>query len=89
MVAMEAVAHGVPVVASAAGGLGEMIKQGRHGLLFPNNDEEGLTSALIAIAAGQTFPDHVIGEGLVEQFLTEFNVGQFVTKIRAMSDAMM
>src|SRR5690606_20495241 len=38
LIALEAIVRGVPVIASAAGGLGEIVEHGRSGLLFPNGD---------------------------------------------------
>lgn len=58
LVAAEAIAHGVPVVASAAGGLAEVVDEGRTGLLFGNGDVESLAAHLDAIAAGRAFPGH-------------------------------
>jgi glycosyltransferase involved in cell wall biosynthesis len=46
MVAAEAIAHRVPVVASATGGLAEIVEEGRTGLLFPNGDVAALTGRL-------------------------------------------
>jgi glycosyltransferase involved in cell wall biosynthesis len=42
----EALALGVPVVASRIGGLTELISHERNGLLFDPRDERGLTEAL-------------------------------------------
>lgn len=46
LVVLEAWAAGVPVVASAVGGLPEMIDSGRTGLLFPSGDEPALAAAV-------------------------------------------
>jgi glycosyltransferase involved in cell wall biosynthesis len=46
---LEAWAAGVPVVASAVGGLPELIDHGRNGLLFRSGDEAALTAALGAV----------------------------------------
>jgi N-acetyl-alpha-D-glucosaminyl L-malate synthase BshA len=40
LAALEAMACGVPVLASAVGGLTELVEHGRHGFLFPLDDHE-------------------------------------------------
>src|SRR3954451_5698686 len=42
LVAAEAIVRGVPVIASATGGLREIVVDGRSGLLFPNGDVDAL-----------------------------------------------
>lgn len=53
LVALEALAAGVPVIASAIGGLPEIVEQGRSGLLVPARDGEALREALEDTAAGR------------------------------------
>jgi glycosyltransferase involved in cell wall biosynthesis len=48
-VAVEALACGRPVVASAMGGLTEIVEDGRTGLLVPPDDERALASALTRV----------------------------------------
>jgi glycosyltransferase involved in cell wall biosynthesis len=53
--AAEAAALGVPIVASAVGGLPEVVEAGRNGWLVPPNDVDALSDALtVAAAAGAT-----------------------------------
>jgi hypothetical protein len=40
LAALEAMACGVPVLASAVGGLTELVEHGRHGFLYPLDDHE-------------------------------------------------
>ncbi|WP_086782692.1 glycosyltransferase family 4 protein, partial [Crossiella equi] len=49
IVALEAAAAGAPLVASTAGGLGEVVRHGRTGLSFAAGDLDGLTSAVRAV----------------------------------------
>jgi glycosyltransferase involved in cell wall biosynthesis len=49
LVALEALACGVPVVASAVGGLSEIVLDGECGLLVPPNDPQQLAEALLAL----------------------------------------
>jgi glycosyltransferase involved in cell wall biosynthesis len=48
-VLLEAMDAGVPIVATAVGGVGEMIRDGEHGLLVPAGDVEGLARGVVAL----------------------------------------
>jgi glycogen(starch) synthase len=49
IVALEAAAAGAPLVASTAGGLGEVVVDGRTGVSFPPGDVAGLVAAVDAV----------------------------------------
>lgn len=49
IVAVEAMMQGLPVVASAAGGLNEIVEDGETGLLVPPGDAEALGHGLLAL----------------------------------------
>ncbi len=49
VVLMEAMAAGLPVVATAVGGVGELVEHGKSGLLVPPGDAEALSKALGAL----------------------------------------
>jgi glycosyltransferase involved in cell wall biosynthesis len=51
-VALEALALARPVVAAAAGGVGELVRAGREGWLVPVEDPEALAAALTETLAG-------------------------------------
>ena len=46
LAALEAMQHGVPVIASAAGGLLEVVQDGKNGILVPPGNVPALTAAL-------------------------------------------
>jgi glycosyltransferase involved in cell wall biosynthesis len=51
MACAEAMAHGKPVVASAVGGLRDLVADGETGLLVPPHDVEALRAALERLLA--------------------------------------
>jgi sugar transferase (PEP-CTERM/EpsH1 system associated) len=52
---LEAMAEGVPVVATDVGGLPELIRHGESGLLAPPGNAEKLAEALMRLASGPSF----------------------------------
>jgi glycosyltransferase involved in cell wall biosynthesis len=55
IVGVEALAAGVPVVASAVGGIPSWLTDGRAGLLFPRNDDAALAAAVRRILDDPAF----------------------------------
>jgi glycosyltransferase involved in cell wall biosynthesis len=47
LTAIEAITRGVPVIASASGGLAEIVEDGASGSLVPNGDEQALAECLV------------------------------------------
>jgi len=82
LVALEAIVRSVPVVASAGGGLGEIVEPGTSGLLFPNGDEDALYERLRAIARGTCFPDHVLLEAVARRTADRFSMDRHLERLR-------
>jgi glycosyltransferase involved in cell wall biosynthesis len=66
---LEAMALGRPVVASAVGGIPEMIEHGRTGLLVPSRDPDALADAIVRLLADHSYADTLgkAGRDLVEE----------------------
>ena len=47
---MEAMAAGLPIVATRVGGVPELIENGRYGLLVHSGDQQGLPQAMMTLA---------------------------------------
>lgn len=79
--ALEAMAVGRPVVASAVGGLREVVTDGRTGLLVPPDDAEALAGALERVLQDEELRRHLGASGperIREGFLAEQMVGSYV-----------
>ncbi|RCK79354.1 MAG: Glycosyltransferase [Candidatus Ozemobacter sibiricus] len=75
----EAMERGVPVVATAVGGIPEIIRDGQDGLLVPSDEPERLAAALRELA---TRPDRrrQLGEAGRQRILSEFSRAQALDK---------
>jgi len=82
LVAPEAIVRGVPVVASASGGFGETVVEGRSGLLFANGDEAALAACLLRIARREAFPDHLVDATTVAASAARHDLGRHVALTR-------
>ena len=56
LVPIEAILHGVPVIAPEEGGIMETVVPGKTGLLVRARDEDQLAAAMEAVCAGEEFP---------------------------------
>jgi len=82
LVAVEAVTRGVPVVASARGGLAEIVEDGVSGVLFPNNDEDALVERLSSIASRARFHEQVLPVEAVRRAADTFGLERHITRMR-------
>ena len=82
LTALEAIVHGVPVVASATGGLAETLEPGVSGLLFPNDDPEALADRLAEVASGRVFADRRVPPDRVASKLAEHDLDLHARRLR-------
>jgi glycosyltransferase involved in cell wall biosynthesis len=68
LVLIEAMASGVPVIASAAGAIPEIVRNGENGLLVPvsPNDSREFAEAIRKLHGDRAFRDRLIANGLAE-----------------------
>jgi glycosyltransferase involved in cell wall biosynthesis len=77
---LEAAAAGLPIVATAAGGTGEIVRDGETGLLVPVDDPHALASALLRAVSdaelrrrlGTAAREHVATVFAMDRFVSEF-----------------
>ena len=80
---MEYMEAGLPVVATAVGGLPQMIHDGVHGLLVPRRDVAGLASAIEALLADPQ-RGRELGAAGRERRRSEYDLGVMVGRIEAL-----
>ena len=86
VVLMEAMASGVPVVASGISGIPELVEDGTTGLLVPPRDSSALASALRRLHDDPALRERLAraGRGMVErEFDVRRNAGELVRRFRA------
>lgn len=81
LVAVEAIARGVPVVASREGGFGETVEDGVSGLLFDNGDTGALQACLETICRGEG-PGPVLGDAATATVRARHNVATHLQELR-------
>jgi len=81
---MEAMASGVPVVASDAGGLPEVIEDGRDGVIVPRADPESLASAITRLLGEPGLRERLGAAG--RERMEAFDIRDAVRRIEAVYD---
>jgi glycosyltransferase involved in cell wall biosynthesis len=79
MVALEAMERARPVIASAVGGLPEIVEDGTTGLVVPPGDAEALTEAIVALA-GNLERAAAMGAAGRERALSDFTPARSVLR---------
>jgi L-malate glycosyltransferase len=86
LAALEAMACGVPVVGTAAGGLPEVVEDGRHGFLRPVGDVDGMAEAALRLLEDPALWSRFSADGRrrAEQ---DFPTAALVERYRSLYDA--
>jgi glycosyltransferase involved in cell wall biosynthesis len=80
---MEYMAAARPIVATAVGGVPEMLEDGEHGLLVPPQDPEALARAIAGLLRDRTAADE-LGRRAQERQRREFDIEAAVRRIEAL-----
>lgn len=88
MVALEAMERGRPVIASAVGGLPEIVADGETGLVVPPGDAEALADAIVALA-GDLERAAAMGRAGRARALAEFTPERCADRIEALYAAVL
>jgi glycosyltransferase involved in cell wall biosynthesis len=84
---LEAAAAGRPIVATAAGGTGEIVMDGRTGLLVPVCDQIALTSALRRMTNDPALRDR-LGAAARDHVASNFGIDRFVDEFASLYEAL-
>ncbi len=85
---MEAMVSGLPVIVANAGGVVELIEDGKTGLLVEPQDENELTQAMLRLAHDPQLRRR-IGENAKERIRSEYSFEEMARRIEAVYDKVM
>jgi N-acetyl-alpha-D-glucosaminyl L-malate synthase BshA len=83
MAALEAMACAVPVIATKAGGLPEVVDDGETGFLLPVGDVDGMAARAIEIVSNHSL-QHRMGAAARDVAITRFDVDRVLPRYRDM-----
>jgi glycosyltransferase involved in cell wall biosynthesis len=86
--ALEALAHGMPLLASDLGGLPEIVREGTTGLLFPRGDHRTLAKQAVRLLVDQEGARQ-LGAGVLEVFREEYSPDAHFARLTAVYEALM
>ena len=84
LVAIEAIAHGVPVLASDEGGLAEVVDPGRSGALVSPRDPLALADAMEDVARRRSFPTQSVEPEAKRAIMRRYDLGRHVSRTRSL-----
>lgn len=79
LVALEAMSTGLPMLATAVGGIPEVIHHGQNGLLVPPEDAQALGNALISLLSDAALR-HALGSG-ASRFMVEYDLPSHAARL--------
>jgi len=82
VVLIEALSCKVPVAASSVGGIPDVIKDGRTGILFPQRDSEAIADSITRVLRDDNLKDTLAAQGyeyVIERFGWESAIGEIIT----------
>lgn len=82
MIVLEALAAGVPVVASDSGGPVEILEHGRSGLLFPTRSADGLAAAVLRLLGDPSLRRRLAEEGR-RRVRSAYSSGRYARDVEA------
>ncbi len=81
LVTLEAMSRGVPVVASAVGGIPDVVKDAENGLLFPPGDVEAMVACIERVLSQPALRESLVRAG--QATLTHFQWGEIAARYEA------
>ena len=88
LVVIEGMAAGKPVVATAAGGVLDIIQDGVNGLLVPCKDSKAMARAIIKILSDRDKAEQ-IGNAARQRIFEKFTVQHQVTSVQNLYDSIL
>ncbi|MBC8239311.1 MAG: glycosyltransferase family 4 protein [Alphaproteobacteria bacterium] len=85
---LEAMAHGLAIVATPVGAHAEVIENGENGLLVPPGDSAALATALHQIITDKTLRQR-LGRAARERFLAKYDITRTTDRFRTIYDEVM